>query len=63
MFAVRLNTVNVDDEASTQCTVHTAPEEEKQRFFILRLFTVSNLHNTCVCRRSGRLLAAIRVCV
>lgn len=40
--------MNVDDEASTQCTVHTAPEEEEQRFFILRLFTVSNLHNTCV---------------
>lgn len=40
--------MNVDDEASTQCTVHTAPEEEEQRFFILRLFTVSNLHNMCV---------------
>ena len=48
MFAVR---INVDDEASTQCTVHTAPEEErkkKKRFFTLRLFTVSNSHNMCV---------------
>ena len=28
MFAVR---INVDDEASTQCTVHTAPEEERKK--------------------------------